>query len=266
MEAEPDTSTLFATDPVGRRPAAVGGIPPTGTTWMIGLRDIDPQERTPAELVQLLGNTAERWATKCLELDGKRVREWWSKWAKSSQADLAPVIASIKAYLPLTLHQLGIRGNDQLQNALIKAERAQRRREQAPRSQFNQAITAERQALARLALLIEEHQHQQFLWERVNTLMERYGYRPDSVLLELAQNADDALAQAAEIEDGRLPSQCRRLVVRVQEGGNEPTVEVLHWGPHDQRNRWRRLPGGPRPSVGPGPLLHDAHESEQQTW
>ena len=81
-----------------------------------------------------------------------------------------------------------------------------------------------------MAALIDEPQHQEFLWQRVNELMRRYGYGPDSVLLELAQNADDALAQAAEIEGGSLPPTARRLFIRVHEHDGLPTVDIMHWG------------------------------------
>ncbi len=226
MEAEPDVHTLFATDPV-QYPPAMGHLSALGTFWEIGLRDVDPQSRTSSELIQLLGSTVERWATKYLRLDRERVNNWWSRWGESSRANLRPVLASIKAHLPLTLRQLNVGDSEPLRDALREAERAQRKREQAP---SNRTIGIERDSLDRLADLIETSEHQKFLWKRVNELMHRYGYRPDSVLLELAQNADDALAQAAEIKGGRLPPRSRRLVVRVSEQGGTPTVDVMHWG------------------------------------
>ena len=81
-----------------------------------------------------------------------------------------------------------------------------------------------------MAALIKEPQHQEFLWKRVNELMRRYGYGHDSVLLELAQNADDALAEATEIKGGPLPPATRRLLIRVHKHGSTPTVDIMHWG------------------------------------
>ena len=92
--------------------------------------------------------------------------------------------------------------SEPLRDALREAERAQRKREQAP---SEEKLKIEREALDRLAALIEEPQHRKFLWKRVNEAMRRYGYGHDSVLLELTQNADDALAEAAEIKGGPLP-------------------------------------------------------------
>ena len=114
--------------------------------------------------------------------------------------------ASILAHLPLTLHQLDVRECEALRDALREAQRAQRRREQAPPAQIQEAMDTERAALDKLASLIRDNlEHQHFLWSRVQELMRRFGYREDSVLLELAQNADDALSQASEIAGAPLP-------------------------------------------------------------
>ncbi len=227
MEAEPDNSTLFAIDPE-RYPGSRLGIAPDEPFWEIRLRDVNPQSRTSSELLRLLGNTVERWATKYLKLDRERVNAWWSEWGGSSKADLRPVLASIKAHLPLTLQQLDVRESETLRNALRAAERAQRKREQMPSDQST--IRIERDSLDHLEELIREPKHQEFLWSRVNELMRRYGYRNDSVLLELAQNADDALAQVAEIKGGSVPRSTCRFLVRVHENGGEPTLDVMHWG------------------------------------
>ena len=226
MEAEPDANTLFAFDP-DRYPRSQGWLAPLGAFWEIRLRDVEPQSRTSSELIQLLGGTVERWATKYLKLDRERVNDWWSQWGASSKADLRPVLASIKAHLPLTLRQLDVRDSEPLRAALRAAERAQRKREQAP---SDRTISIERESLDSLENLLKAREHQEFLWTRVNELMHRYGYRRDSVLLELAQNADDALAQAAEIKGGPVPCSARSFCVRVHEIGGMPTVDVMHWG------------------------------------
>ena len=223
MEAEPNTSTLFAVDPIDSRL----GIALSEPFWEIQLRNIDPQSHTSSQLLQLLGGTVERWATKYLKLDRERVNAWWSEWGESSKADLGPALALIKAHLPLTLRQLDIRGSETLRDGLRAAEQAQWKRAQAP---SNQTIRIERDSLDRLANLIREPEHRDFLWGRVNKLMHRYGYRNDSVLLELAQNADDALAQAAEIKGGLMPHRTRHFRVSVHENGGEPTLDVMHWG------------------------------------
>ena len=227
MEAEADNETLFAIDPLQRRPSRYSALAPLGAFWEIALRDVEPKNRTSSELTRLLGNTVERWASGYLKLDRERVNAWWSRWGKSSGADLGPVLASIKAHLPLTLRQLDVKDSEPLRNALREAERTQRKREQAP---LKQTLEMESKALERLATLIEEPEHRAFLWKRVNELMRRYGYGTDGVLLELAQNADDALAQAAQIKGEPLSPKTRRLMVRVHEHVGTPTVDVMHWG------------------------------------
>ena len=226
MEAAADDDTLFAVDPVRHPPSQYSALAPLGDFWEIALRDVEPQSRSSSDLLRLLGGTVERWASRYLDLPREQVNTWWSRWGKGSQADFGPVLASIKAHLPLTLQQLDVKESEPLRDALREAERAQRKREQAL---SERALRLEREALDRLAALIEEPQ-QAFLWKRINKLMRRYGYGHDSVLLELAQNADDALAEAAEIEGGPLPKAARRLLIRVHEHDGTPTVDVTHWG------------------------------------
>ncbi len=227
MEAKADSDTLFAVDPVRHPPSQYSALAPLGAFWEIALRDVEPQSRSRSELTELLRGTVQRWVTRYLKLDREQVDAWWAGWGEGSQADFGPVLASIKAHLPLTLQQLDVKESEPLRDALRKAERAQRKREQAP---SEEALRFEREALDRLETLICEPRHQEFLWMRVNELMRRYGYGHDSVLLELAQNADDALAEAAEIECRRLPANIRRLLIRVHEHDGTHTVDVMHWG------------------------------------
>ena len=72
MEAEPDASTLFAIDPV-RYPVRWGGLGPLAPSGRSVCGDVDPQNRTSSELIQLLGGTVERWATKYFKLDREGV-------------------------------------------------------------------------------------------------------------------------------------------------------------------------------------------------
>ena len=228
MAADADNETLFAVDPVKHpSPKLLPFAEFGGEFWEITLRDIAPQGRTNSDLVSLLGNTVERWAVQLLKLDRDKVKDWWAQWGTGSQADFVPVLASIKAHLPLTLRQLEVQEREPLRKALREAQQAQRKREQAS-TEAN--LKTEREALDRLAELIKEPEHQTFLWGRVNEQMRLYGYGPDSVLLELAQNADDALAQAVEIKGGPLPPATCRLLIRVHEHDGIPTVDITHWG------------------------------------
>jgi hypothetical protein len=224
MDAELENDTIFATDPV-RRSSSLGDF------RTFTLRDVDPNQRTSQDLIALLGNTVEWWAVRALRIDQQAVRSWWSKWGTGSQTQVGPVQASVLSNIPLTLHQLDVRECVPLKDALHEAQRAQRRREQAPPSHFHEAIKTERKALDNLAALIRnEPKHQDFVWSRVQETMKRYGYSEDCVLLELAQNADDALAQSAEINGRPLPHAARRLIVRVAQCDEKSTVDVIHYG------------------------------------
>ena len=221
MAPDDENETVFATEPKLDR---------TGDYWHVELRDVEPSTKSHHELTSLLGKTVEWWALRVLaipSLDRVAVRTWWKPWGTGSQSHVAPVRASILANLPLTLRQLGVKECGSLHNALTHATRVQRRREQAPSLE---TIKAERAALNDLAQHIEEPAHQRFLLDRVRKEIEQSGYQADSVLLELVQNADDALAQAAEIAGTPLPSDARRVVVRVNEHDGQPTIDLKHYG------------------------------------
>ena len=218
MAAATDNETIFATEPV---------LDPDGEFWHVELRDVEPCTKSPHELAWFLGETAELWAERVLRLDRDSVWTWWNRWGTGSQNHVAPVRASILAHLPLTLRQLGVKECGSLHDALTHTTRAQRRREQEPGPE---TIKAERAALGDLAQRIEKPAHQQFLLDRVRKEIEQSGYQADSVLLELVQNADDALAQAAEIAGTRLPGDARRVVVRVHEHDGQPTIDLKHYG------------------------------------
>ena len=220
MEADPDNDTIFASAPEWDR----------SDFWKIGLRDVEPQRRTDHELTALLGNTIEWWAVQVLGLERQMVQDWWTRWGTGSQVHVGPVRASILAHLPLTLRRLDMQECRTLQDCLRNAERAQRKREQAGVLELRDAAETERQELKRLASLIDEPEYSTFLRGRVRERIERSGYAADSVLLELLQNADDALAQAAEIAGGGLPQTARRVVVRVHEHQGRTTVDLKHFG------------------------------------
>jgi hypothetical protein len=224
VEAEEDSDTIFAADPVKRQSVL-------GNFWEINLRAVIPENFSAPDLISFLGNSVDWWAVRVLRLNRQTVQSWWSRWGSGSQAQVGPVLASIVAHLPLTLHQLDVRECEELKKALQRAQRAQRKREQSPSRQLSEAIRTERKALSNLASLIQhEPEYQRFIWYRVQDMMQQYGYREDSVLLELAQNADDALSQAAEISGQELSRQACRLIVRVAADGDSPTVDIIHYG------------------------------------
>ena len=260
MEAEPDDDTLFAIDPV-RYPPSRYALAPLGAFWEIALRDVEPQNCTSSELVRLLGGTVERWASRHLELDREQVNRWWSRWGKTSQADLGPVLASIKAHLPLTLQQLDVKESEPLRDALREAERAQRKREQAPSDENARDREQSPRPLG------DPHR----------------SARAADVPLEAGQRADTALRLRTRQRAARARAECRRRTCagRRDQGWTaaahhssslDPNPRTWRYGdrgcyalgPSDQRHRRCRLSGRTGASVGSGPLLHDAHESERQ--
>ena len=107
------------------------------------------------------------------------------------------MLASIKAHLPLTLRQLDVGGKRTAPGRSQGTPSGRKGSEsRCPRTE---TIRLERESLdhAWRSLINDEQASGVSFGTRVNNLMHRYGYRTDSVLLELAQNADDALAQAA---------------------------------------------------------------------
>ena len=85
-----------------------------------------------------------------------------------------------------------------------------------------------------------------------------------SVLLELAQNADDALAQAAEIKGAGLPPSACSLVIDVLGEGDAHIIDVTHYGRPINETGGSAFPCREGTSVGSRPVLHDAHELERQ--
>ena len=220
MTADPDNETIFATAPKWDREGF----------WEVALRHVEPSKHSAQKLCEMLGKTIELWAVKYLNVDRGRMLEWWWRWGTGSQAQVEPVRALILANLPLTLRRLDVRECPALQKAVTNAERAQRRRGQAAGQEPYVAADSAKQALDSLASLIDEPQHSGFLRGRVRERMESSGYTAESTLLELVQNADDALAQAREIAGRELSKDARSVVVRVDEHDRQPTVDVKHFG------------------------------------
>jgi hypothetical protein len=134
------------------------------------LRDVGPGTRTAPELLELLRGTVERWAVRFLKIQREAVDTWWKRWGTGSQTQVGPVRASILAHLPLTLRQLDVREHRPLHNALKRAQRAQRLREQNPSD--SSKADDETAALQSLAEMIRDDcKTQSFLWERLQESM-----------------------------------------------------------------------------------------------
>ena len=223
MAVDVEVKTIFAHDPVFHTG------PECRDHWKIQLRDVDPQSKTSHELLDILRQSVEWWAGNVLQIDYEKVKKWWSEWGEGSQAQITPVKASINAHLPLTLHQLDVRDCPELYEAMLKAQRAQRMREQASPDNRD-AISYEHNSLRSLASLIQNNEeYQYFVWKRVQKIMRRYGYSEDSVLIELAQNADDALAQLREMSGGKLNPDIRKIEIQVK-SDQRKSLDFIHYG------------------------------------
>ena len=219
-----DSETLFAVDPILRPRTPFSALSPHREWWEVQLRDIELTNEK--NLLDLLASTVEQWAVRQLGADPQKVREWSAEW-RSSATDIGPARAAILATLPLVLGQLGINEHKVLQRALAKARRTQYEQVQM---RTEHARESERQALDELARQVEAPDHQSFLSFRVQQKMRSNGYDEASVLLELAQNADDALAQAAEIKGSELPPSARKLVIDVGQEDGTYAIDVTHYG------------------------------------
>ena len=224
------SETLFAVDPVLREPTRFSGLSPHSKWWEVRLRDSRPGQRSEKELLDLLGSTVDQWAVKHLGGDRQKVREGSAEW-RSSTTDIAPARAAILATLPLTLRQIDVNDHEVLRGKLKEAEVAQYELRQMGWSDASEAARKrEQKALDELAKQIEAPEHHGFLWHRIQRKMHSNGYSEASVLLELAQNADDALAEAAELKGGDLPPNACRLVIEVRQEGDTHIIDVTHHG------------------------------------
>lgn len=226
MLADPKNNTIFAGE-VRRQESELGPF------WDVQLRSVDREHYDEDDILCLLQRTVELWAERALELSHDDVLNWWNKWGKGSQVPIRPVRASILAHLPLTLRQLGVHDNEALRMTLSEAERAQQKREQAADSEIEGRAITERKALQTLGELIGENANSAFVRQRVRDSMERSGYSTESVLLELIQNADDALAQAEDIatqSERSFPEEARHVHIRIHGDEHTKTIDVTHFG------------------------------------
>jgi hypothetical protein len=138
------------------------------------------------------------------------------------------------------LRELGVRDVPQLGGVLQKFSEAQRARVDAeilaqnnPAKSNQRASDAERlRAFAKRDLLglleaEQENATQRRLVDAIRRKMNDYQYNLGSILFELFQNADDAVAEIEEMQNGELP-QARRFVLRMDT--QERVLEVCHWG------------------------------------
>lgn len=217
-------STIFSQDPARAQRHGLG-------VWDIRLQHVDPSRHPAPDLEGLVLSAVEWWCQRALRMSAEPIQQLFHL-ARGSQLAVAPVRARIVQSLPATLRELDVQRNQKLGEALKRTEKAAIKVADvhASGTSDNRVHQQHWQALDALAKTITETAaNDTFMLSRVRARMEERGYAPQSVLLELSQNADDALSQIREM--GRtLPDRATTLTVRVGKERSSTILDVLHYG------------------------------------
>ncbi|MCK6572760.1 hypothetical protein L6V77_16905 [Myxococcota bacterium] len=162
---------------------------------------------------------------------------WWSKVVSGAQASIEPARQLLLEELPVKLAEfrLGestrLGGVEQCLRDLTRSKLGSASaNDSEQRVKHDQEI---RKARKRLTELLRDPRVAGALRDRVRAMLEDYAYSRASVLLELLQNADDALEQRREmLRLERLPDEARTVNIEIMAvpGAASPTVRVSHWG------------------------------------
>jgi hypothetical protein len=203
---------------------------------------------------RILHDTAESFALAVLGREAfanLSFDSWWRTWGVGSQTDIWPARALLLSDLPSKLAEFRIGDVGGLADLKAILQRMQRARYEGAtansdveRSKADGKFRAEETAF----------QHQlanpkvgSLLRRQVRTFLDEYAYSSKSVLLELIQNADDALEQLAAMNpDGTLPTAARKVRIQLlqAEGAASPSVIFTHWGRPINDHGGRKFPKG----------------------
>lgn len=222
------------------RPSILAADPQRNTSaiavyWTLHLRALDPRVLAHTDLVDILGEAAVDIAVSLHKIPRERALAWWSGRVASSQVAVGPIRRLILDDIPLILSQLDVRHEKSLSEELAKIKQLKTQKQLLAGSQMQERESIERriaEAFRRIEQRLETDEGlQRFLLERVRARITNFRYSPESVLLELFQNADDALIQLEEARGSEpLPAEARRVEVVVHAGADGPVVEFTHWG------------------------------------
>lgn len=192
-----------------------------------------------SDRMAVLKETASTFARAILgpHFVSARFDAWWSKVVSGAQASIEPARQLLLEELPVKLAEfrLGestrLGGVEQCLRDLTRSKLGSASaNDSEQRTKHEQEI---RKARKRLTELLRDPLVAGALRDRVRAMLEDYAYSRASVLLELLQNADDALEQRREmLRLERLPDEARTVNIEIMAvpGAASPTVRVSHWG------------------------------------
>ena len=161
---------------------------------------------------------------------------WWKRYGEGSQAAIEPVRALLLDELPFKFEELRVRdvaGLAPVNEAADRIRRLKLARYDAQRSGRSAEVERQlREGHADIERCMHNATIATSLRELVRRHLDKFAYSPASVLLELIQNADDALEQLAGMRGAPLPERARSVRIRVHSppGSASPTVSLVHWG------------------------------------
>jgi hypothetical protein len=206
----------------------------------VRLRHVVQSDLSRSDAVKLLETAARQWATRVLGVSQGGFDAWWLNHSSDGQVDLLATELRILEYLPFTLRQLGVKEPNAIRDALHKLEVEENGRAEGQstkdtkKAQGHDAqVKTLRGELARMVRT--DSAIQKSVLAKVRSRLTDSGYGPASVLVELIQNADDALAERAAMENGRRDDadwrkQAGVKIVATRQGGDAWQVEVRHRG------------------------------------
>ena len=160
--------------------------------------------------------------------------------ADGGQADLRRSRAYLLDMAEARLKELGIRGIPGVDSILKKFSAARQARVDAEllatrapdrsRLRLNEGVNLVQEAKQELAAILESGQDEAARRPFVSAVrrkMTDFQYSIESVLFELFQNADDAVAELGEMQKSLDPNSTR-VIVRLDSSGR--TLEFTHWG------------------------------------
>ena len=210
-------------------------------TYGVRVRAIEVESRSLVELSALLRETV-RQLLGCLNITPRNLDQGWERLCLLSQElDITVARRMIVEDSIVFLRQLGLTRALTLGKALDRVNEARRGLAEAeahrppeveqPSTQVARAKKAYREARSELEWLIENKAaaQREILDAICRKIRTDYQYGPDRVLFELFQNADDAVAQGAQL-DGRANVGSPASACRFVAGIERDCVWVAHWG------------------------------------
>ncbi len=205
----------------------------------IRLRKIDVGTCSQEKLSTFLRKSAEFLLQKFYRQGAYGLEPIWSQLDKAEQLDIRIAQQLVARHIPYYLRQLGKHQNDKLTAPLKKWDDARYRvaefiEDNTKRLQYEKSELKALEELQRL--LIEDFEVQHIILEAVRSKIGDYQYSPASVMFELFQNADDAVAELLHIRiypnkagfdvESDLPPEARQFILQKR----PEHLCVMYWG------------------------------------